>query len=164
MTRQPPAGTRPRVEPPWLDATETRAWRGYLRMHNLLRAELARELGREAGLSGADYDVLVSLSESAQRRLRMRELGAQLVWEKSRLSHHITRMERRGLVAREDCPSDARGAFVTLTPAGLRAIEEAAPAHVRGVRRHFFDQLSRRQVAALADITDSVLAQLDQAD
>jgi DNA-binding MarR family transcriptional regulator len=152
------------TEPQWLDETEARAWRGYLRMHNRLWAALGRELVCDSGLSVTDYDVLVVLSETDGHRLRMRELGAQLLWEKSRLSHHVTRMERRGLVAREDCPTDARGAYVVLTPAGQRAIEEAAPAHVANVRRHLFDHLSREQVEALAGITDAVLGHLAGAD
>ena len=144
----------------WLSEAEARAWRGYLRMNTLLLAELARDLQRDAGLSAADYDVLVILSESASHRLRLRDLGAQLSWEKSRLSHHITRMERRGLVGREECPTDARGAFVVLTSKGLQAIEEAAPSHVANVRRHFFDHLSDEQVHTLAGITETVLGEL----
>ena len=148
----------------WLDDTEARAWRGYLRLNALLMAELNRELQRDSGLSGPDYDVLVILSEATPQRLRMRELGAQLLWEKSRLSHHITRMERRGLVRREDCDSDARGAFVVITPQGLQTIRDAAPAHVANVRRHVFDHLSRDQVEALAEITGTLLANLAEAE
>ena len=141
----------------WLDETEARAWRGYLRMNTVVLAELARDLQRDSGLSGPDYDVLVILSEEPSSRLRLRELGEQLLWEKSRLSHHLTRMEKRGLVRREECASDARGAFVAITPQGRKAIEDAAPPHVANVRRHFFDQLSPEQVAALAAIAESVL-------
>lgn len=144
----------------WLDDGEARAWRGYLRMNTLLQAELARDLQRESGLSGADYDVLVILSETQDERLRLRDLGARLLWEKSRLSHHITRMEKRGLVRREECEVDGRGAFVVLTPAGRRTIEEAAPPHVANVRRHFFDQLTPEQVQMLADISEAVLTEL----
>lgn len=147
------------ADPEWLDETEAHAWRGYLRMNAVLMAQLHRDLLRDSGLSGPDYDVLVILSETPGR-LRMRELGEQLLWEKSRTSHHITRMERRGLVRREDCDSDARGAFVMITPQGRRAITEAAPAHVENVRRHFFDRLSRTQVETLAAITDAVVPAL----
>lgn len=144
----------------WLDETEAHAWRGYLRMNAALMAQLQRDLLHDSGLSGPDYDVLVILSEATPDRLRMRELGEQLLWEKSRVSHHITRMERRGLVRREECDSDARGAFVTITPEGLRAISEAAPAHVANVRRHFFDHLTRAQIEALGAIADAVLPAL----
>lgn len=144
----------------WLTDIEAQAWRGYLRMNTLLLAELARDLQRDSGLSAADYDVLVILSETDAHRLRLRDLGTQLLWEKSRLSHHITRMERRGLVRREECPADARGAFVAITPQGRQAIEQAAPPHVANVRRHFFDHLSAEQVQTLAGITQTVLAQL----
>ncbi len=152
--------------PNWLDETEARAWRGYLRMRTLLDAELARELARDSGLSTADYEVLVHLSEldpdgdEHGRRLRMSELCARMLWSKSRLSHQVTRMEQRGLVVRENCPSDARGSFVRLTEAGLDAIVAAAPGHVETVRRHLFDLLSREQVQTLGDITNAVVDHL----
>ena len=147
--------------PQWLDETEAEAWRGYLRLNAVLMATLHRELQRDSGLSVSDYDVLVILSEAPPpRRMRMHELGAQLLWEKSRLSHHITRMERRGLVRREDCEADARGAFVSITPKGLQTIEDAAPAHVANVRRHVFNHLSRMDVETLAKMTKTLLHQL----
>ena len=147
---------------PWLDDTESRAWRGYLRMQTLLTAELARQLVADAGLSLADYEVLVILSETPERRLRMFELGAQLLWEKSRLSHHITRMQGRGLVRREDCASDARGAFVVITDQGLAAITEAAPAHVANVRRVLFDHLSDDEVRLLGNVTHRIADHLTE--
>lgn len=147
-------------EPRWLDETESRAWRAYMRMRTLLNAQVVRDLARESGLSGADYDVLSNLSETEGHRWRLHELAARMAWSKSRLSHHITRMEQRGLVTREECPSDGRGAFVTLTDAGLRAIEAAAPGHVASVRRHFIDPLSRGQLDALAEISQTVVRHL----
>ena len=148
------------IEPPWLDDAEARAWRGYMRMRTLLHAQIVRDLAREAGLSGPDYDVLSNVSEAEGRRSRLGDLAARMAWSKSRLSHHITRMEQRGLVTREDCTSDGRGAFVVLTDAGLRAIQAAAPGHVASVRRHFIDLLSREQLDALAEITRTVVRRL----
>jgi DNA-binding MarR family transcriptional regulator len=144
----------------WLDETEARAWRGYLRMRTMLDAELARDLNRDSGLSTADYEVLVHLSEVAGHRLRMNELGARMLWSKSRLSHQVGRMEQRGLVVRENCLSDARGSFVGLTEAGLGAIVAAAPGHVETVRQHLFDLLTREQIETLGDITDVVVDHL----
>lgn len=143
--------------PRWLDDDEARAWRGFLQMHQILRARLERELSRETGLSLADYEVLVNLSEADGRSLRMWALADALQWSRSRLSHQVARMQDRGLLSREDCPTDARGAFATLTPAGLAAIESAAPGHLAGVRRHLFDRLSAEQIRAMADIAESVL-------
>jgi DNA-binding MarR family transcriptional regulator len=148
-------------EPRWLDEAEDRAWRGYMRMRTLLNARIVRDLGREAGLSEPDYDVLSTLSEIEGRRWRLQELAAHMAWSKSRLSHHITRMEQRGLVTREECTADGRGAFVVLTGAGLRAIEAAAPGHVASVRRHFIDHLSREQLDALAEIAETVVGHLN---
>jgi DNA-binding MarR family transcriptional regulator len=149
-------------EPRWLDEAEDRAWRGYLRMRTLVHAQILRDLAGEAGLSGPDYDVLSHVSESPGRRSRLGELAERMAWSRSRLSHHLTRMERRGLVTREDCASDGRGAFVVLTDAGLRVIQTAAPGHVASVRRHFIDLLSRDQLDALTRITDSVVGHLAQ--
>ena len=108
-------------EPRWLDEQENRAWRGYRRMRRLLDLELARELMQDAGLSEPDYDVLSDLSETPEQRLRLSELADRMLWSRSRLSHHISRMQQRGLVSREECATDGRGSVVVLTPAGRRA-------------------------------------------
>jgi DNA-binding MarR family transcriptional regulator len=146
--------------PRWLDETESRAWRGHLRMSWLLNAAIERDLLRQAGLSHADYYVLASLSEVEGGRLRMSELADGILWSKSRLSHQVARMEARDLVRREGCAGDARGTFCVLTPAGRRAIEEAAPDHVESVRRHLLDVLTPEQVEALAGITTTVVERL----
>src|SRR3954462_12095624 len=119
MTCQPPGcGTIAIVEDPrWLDEREALAGRRVITRQAQLRARLARQLQREAGLSEADYEVLVQLSEAPGGRQRVFELGQSTQWEKSRLSHHLTRMVQRGLVARESCPTDSRGSFVVLTDA-----------------------------------------------
>jgi DNA-binding MarR family transcriptional regulator len=150
------------TETRWLDADEQRAWRRYLRMQAELTARLARQLQTDSNLSLADFEVLVNLTDVPEGRVRVTELAKSLQWEKSRLSHHFARMERRGLVVRQDCPSDARGAFVVLTPMGRAAIEAAAPGHVATVRRLMFDGLTREQVAALTEIADVVLDRLDR--
>jgi DNA-binding MarR family transcriptional regulator len=115
---------------------------------------------RDAGLSGADYRVMVPLSEAPGGVLRARELGAEIGWDRSRLSHHINRMERRGLVAREECSEDARGAMVRLTDAGRRAIRGAAPQHAETVHRYFFDLVSKEELETLAAVFDRLLENL----
>ncbi|MEV7329233.1 MarR family transcriptional regulator [Micromonospora sp. NPDC093244] len=146
----------------WLDEREDRAWRGYRRMRRLLDLELARELTQDAGLSEPDYDVLSDLSETPQGRLRLSELADRMLWSRSRLSHHLTRMQQRGLVTREECPDDARGAIVVLTPAGRDAIEAAAAGHVTAVRQHFLDLLTPAEVEALGAFTHRVVDHLAQ--
>jgi DNA-binding MarR family transcriptional regulator len=130
-------------------------------MTTRLEARLNHELQETAGLSLADYDVLVPLSEAPEGRLRAFELAAGLGWERSRLSHHVARMERRGLVTREDCVADRRGAFVVLADRGRTAIEEAAPAHVESVRHLVFEGLSSEEVTSLGAFTESVLRRLE---
>ncbi len=152
------------TDPGWLDPREARAWRGHVRLQAELSARLNRHLQRDSGLSDPDYGVLAVLSEAAGGRLRSFELRTMLGWEKSRLSHHVARMERRGLVTRRECPTDARGAFVVITDEGRDAIEEAAPRHVAAVRRYFIDLLSPEQLDALGDISEAVLARLAEDD
>src|SRR3954447_17076802 len=130
-------------------------------MQTRLQAELNRQLQADSGLSLADFDVLVALTDRPDVPLRVFELAEAVQWEKSRLSHHLARMERRGLVERQDCPDDARGAFVVLTAAGRQAIERAAPAHVATVRTLVFDGLDPNQVDTLADIAEGVLNRID---
>lgn len=149
------------ADTPWLDEREQRAWRAFLRMYAQVTSRLRRQMHRDTGLSYADYEVLVHLSEAPEGRLRSFQLGDALQWEKSRVSHQLSRMEARGLVAREGCPTDRRGAFVVITPTGRKAIEAAAPLHVIEVRRTFLDALRPDQVEALADIAGSVLDRLD---
>jgi DNA-binding MarR family transcriptional regulator len=148
------------AEVPWLDAREQRAWRAFLEVTRELSAELNRQLNRDAGLSGADYALLVPLSEASENRMRPRDLGRQVDWDRSRLSHQIRRMQERGLIVREECCTDGRGAFVVLTDRGRDAITSAAPDHVRSVRRFFFDVLQPGEIEALISICDRVLGRV----
>lgn len=144
----------------WLDDDQQRAWRAYLGMQSRLAAELNRQLQADSGLSLADYDVLVQLTDAPDGRLRPYELQRELDWEQSRLSHHLSRMQRRGLIRREECGDDGRGAYVRLTDAGRQAIDAAAPGHVDTVQRLIFDALTSEQVTALHRIATQVLDRL----
>src|SRR3954470_19598581 len=132
---------------PWLNAQEEHLWRGWTRLNTELNATLQRELQADAQLSGSDYEVLVHLTDSPEGRVRVSDLARLLKWERSRVSHHLTRMERRGLVERSECAEDGRGAFIGVTTAGRAAIEHAAPGHVAAVRRLVFDALETDEVA-----------------
>ncbi len=105
--------------------------------------------------------MLVQLTDVADGRLRVLELATALQWERSRLSHHVKRMETRGLVEREECADDGRGAYVVLTETGRAAITAAAPDHVRTVRLLVFDALDESDLRALDRITSRVLARID---
>jgi len=144
----------------WLGDHEQAAWRGLLQLTSRLNARLNRQLQDAHGLSLADYDVLVPLSESPDGRLRVFQISDALAWEQSRLSHHLARMQRRGLIERQGCPTDRRGAFVVLTEAGRAAITAAAPGHVAMVRQLLFDALTPEQVAMLSEVSGRVLGRL----
>ncbi|MFG2040981.1 MarR family winged helix-turn-helix transcriptional regulator [Dactylosporangium sp. NPDC048998] len=150
----------PAVGPRWLNDDEFRAWIGYRRMRALLDLQLARRLAADRGLSEPDYDVLTSLSDAEDRRIRLSEMADRMLWSKSRLSHHVTRMQQRGLVTREECQSDGRGAFIVLTEHGMATLRAAAPGHVAAVREHFIDLMTEEQVRVLGEITGTVLEHL----
>lgn len=152
------------AETKWLTEREQLAWRALQMMKLRLDACLTRDLAEQAELSLQDYSVLVELTDRAEGRMRLYELGEELSWEKSRLSHHITRMAARGLVAKERCNQDRRGAFVSITPHGRAAIEGAAPGHVASVRRYVVDALTSEQLDELAAIAASIRAACDADD
>jgi DNA-binding MarR family transcriptional regulator len=149
---------------PWLDDREQCAWRSFLNMQTDLRRRLNRQLLREAGLSEADYGVLVQLSEAPAGRLRVFELRGAAGWEKSRMTHQVTRMVERGLLERQACQEEPRGQFVALTEAGRTAIEKAAPLHVGHVRRWFIDHVSDDELAVLSEVSERVLKRLAEDD
>lgn len=145
----------------WLDPLEERAWRGFRRIMTLLPPSIERDLRTDSGLSAADYEVLSNLSEATDRSSRLMDLADRLLWSRSRLSHHVERMERRGLVVRRGCGDDGRGAVAELTDNGFAAIEAAAPGHVASVRTHFIDQLTREELVMLADVADRLVERLE---
>ena len=145
----------------WLTAQEERVWRRWLTLNARLSATLQKELHDDSGLSMPDFEVLVHLTDSPEGRIRVTDLARLLQWERSRVSHHVTRMERRHLVQRVECTEDGRGAFIVITRRGRAAIEQAAPGHVETVRRLVFDVLSPAEVDALAMIIEKALAELD---
>ena len=146
----------------WLSDDEQRAWRTYLRMSSLLPAALNRQLQQDCGLTLPEYEVLVQLSESPGQRLRPFQICEALNWEQSRLSHQLTRMERRGLVSRRECPVDGRGAVIELTAAGAELIGAAAPRHVAAVRGLIFDRLSDAQRTAFEYACSQIVATLTE--
>ncbi|HUR73786.1 MAG TPA: MarR family winged helix-turn-helix transcriptional regulator [Sporichthya sp.] len=145
----------------WLSEREQLAWRAMIAMWTRLNAQLAREMAAESDLSMADFSVLVALTDTCAGKTRAFSLADALQWEKSRLSHQLARMEKRGLIERTECSEDGRGQLVGVTAAGRGAIEAAAPAHVAAVRRLFLDALSEDQIDSLAEIARAALARID---
>ena len=142
----------------WLNEDERRTWRSVLRMYAQLMAGLAQGLKTDSDMSISDYEVLAILSEAPEHTLRARELRCELQWEKSRLAHHIRRMEQRGYVRRDVCTGDLRAPIICLTETGLNTIRVAAPAHVAHVQKLFFDALTPAQAHAMREAAEAVLA------
>jgi DNA-binding MarR family transcriptional regulator len=148
------------ARPRKLDEHQRLLWKAYRDLYQELSGALQEQLLRDADLSGSEYSVLVPLSHRPDGVLRARELGAELGWDRSRLSHLVRRMETRGLVAREECSEDGRGSMVRLTDAGRAAVEDAAPEHSQAIRRYFFDPLSSDELETLAAVFDRLLDNL----
>lgn len=150
----------PASPPRWLDPAEKHLWIGWVFATRLFWEEVERDLAQDADMPFGYYDILVMLSETPERRLRMSELADGTQSSRSRLSHAVNRLEALGWVRRESCPEDRRGQVAVLTDAGFAALAAAAPHHVESVRAHLFDVLSPEQRAQLDDITQTLLDHL----
>ncbi|MFM7211699.1 MAG: MarR family winged helix-turn-helix transcriptional regulator [Actinomycetota bacterium] len=133
----------------WLTDDQQASWRAWIAASLLLPERLNRDLQERTGLSLPDYEILVHLSEAPDRRLRMSDLAAATMSSRSRLSHQIDRLAAEGLVERERCLDDRRGAFAVLTTRGWETLVATAPTHVESVREHLVDVLSPEEFAEL---------------
>ena len=140
----------------WLTPQEQRAWRAYIGAAALVEDALDRQLQQEAGMPHLYYSILATLSEVPERRLRMTDLAEGLKITRSRLTYAVSRLEKDGLVRREDCRWDKRGSIATLTDEGMRVLEGAAPGHVETVRSLLFDRLTPEQVGQLEEIFTAI--------
>lgn len=149
--------------PRWLTPPEMRAWQALLDVSTGVLAALDGELQREHGLSLGEYEVLVHLSDTPGHSLRMTDLAERLKLSPSGITRRVDGLVREGLVERVQCPSDRRGSNAVLTEKGVLRLNEAAPTHVRGVRAHFVDQLTERQLANLASALSAVVVDREAA-
>ena len=145
---------------PWLTTDEQLAWRAYLEATTLLFDALDRQLQRDSGIPHGYYEILVRLSETDGRTMRMSELADATRSSRSRLSHAVARLEDRRWVERRECDTDRRGQLAVLTDLGFAALEEAAPGHVSAVREHMIDRLTPEQVVQLREIGTAIVAGL----
>lgn len=151
----PTSTTRQRVR--HLPTTEQlRVWRDYIETAEAIRSRLGSRLQRESGMSLGDYQVLLALSEADGQRLRPSELANRIEWDRSRLSHHLGRMEGRGLVRREECEVDSRGAEVVLTDDGARAFKSGSIPHLQAVHELFVAALTSEQLSHLGAVTTAL--------
>ncbi|MFE7861044.1 MarR family winged helix-turn-helix transcriptional regulator [Streptomyces sp. NPDC057403] len=152
------------VTPRWLDAEERRAWLAYVDFSTLLADHLNRQLRRDAGMTHADYSLLVHLSAAPDGALGMSELAQRLKITRSRLTHAVNRLREAGLVDRREDPADGRGQIAVLTDEGRTLLERAAPGHVEAVRQAVFDALTPEQVRQFAEIGEAISAALHRAE
>ncbi|BCW60595.1 DNA-binding MarR family transcriptional regulator [Paenarthrobacter nicotinovorans] len=149
------------TQPRWLNADERRAWLALLSINTLLPSALDTQLQSAGKLSLFDYNVLAMLSETEGRYLPMSELAARTSASLSRLSHVVTKLQKRGWVERQAHPGDARVTVAHLTEAGMATIVDLAPGHVESVRTLMLDSLTPDDVADLARIGEKIVARLD---
>lgn len=157
---QPGDSATESTDVPWLSDEQQRVWRAWLLGVARIDDYLDRDL-RSRGLDMGEYEILVCLSEAPARSMRMSELADLVHQSRSRLTHTITRMERDGYIARCCAPDDGRGVNASLTDDGFALLEDAAPSHVRAVRRIFVDAVDPRDFAAIGRAMEAVLAVAD---
>ena len=143
--------------PRWLDDEEQELWRLLLGAVRKINRGMDETLKAGGEVSASEFAVLVALSEAPEQHLRLHELCTQLEWDRSRASHQVTRMEKRGLLYKEPDAVDARGINVCVTHVGLEHLRRAAPEHVESVRRMVFDHLQPEDVPALRRFFNGVL-------
>jgi DNA-binding MarR family transcriptional regulator len=137
-----------------------RTWRAYAVGKELLDFRLNRDLQEAHQLALADYELLVRLSEAPGGQVRMSILAELVASSKSRISHQIGRMEKAGLVRRQECPSDGRGVIAVITSHGLQVLDGAAPTHTRGVRDNLIGLLSDEERIVLTEVFERVIGHL----
>jgi DNA-binding MarR family transcriptional regulator len=157
----PAQGEPEAAEPPWLTADQLAAWRAFMKLLHRLPAALECQLQRDSQLSLMEYFVLALLSDQPGRCMRMSELAVTAVLELSRLSHMVSRLEKRGFLCREPEPGNGRYTHAILTDAGYAYLEGAAPGHVARVRELFIDALGPEELRALRRYSDAVTARID---
>jgi DNA-binding MarR family transcriptional regulator len=144
------------AEKAWLTAGQQQTWLNYMRVYLRMEYEMNRQLQADSGLSLADYTVMNALSDAPQRRLRLSTLATTIGWERSRLSHHLQRMDRRGIVERVQSDTDGRATDAMLTEQGWKALRGAAPKHVALVRQLFFSGLAADRTGELGELLGEV--------
>jgi DNA-binding MarR family transcriptional regulator len=147
----------------WLTAEEQLAWRTFLDACQVAFSAIDGQLLRDSDIPHAYYEILVRLSETPARALRMTQLAEASTSSKSRLSHAVARLEERGWVKRTNCATDRRGQIAHLTDEGFAALAAAAPGHVEQVRRSLIDRLTPEQVEQLREISAAIIAGADPA-
>ena len=146
-------GTQKRTQ---ISGEELRVWRGFIETTSVLNSRLASRMQSESALSTGDYGVLLALREAPRRSLRSSELAATIGWERSRLSHQLGRMEKRGLLRRDPCADDTRGSVVSLTEEGAAAFRRGSVPHLKAIQELFLDALSPEQLTQVASITEAL--------
>ena len=151
MTRQ---RTVPTPEDPRLEA-----WRAFLFAHAQVRRQLERELQTEQGMSLGEYEVLLFLAYSDERRRRMSELADLMVLSRSGATRLVDRLEMAGLVERVSCDTDRRGQWAQITDAGYERLRRASPTHLRGIAEHFLDRIPADELEALHGTMSRVMTE-----
>lgn len=148
-------------DPRWLSAPELSTWMSLTYMLSMLPASLGEQLQTDSDLSFTEYYVLAGLSDAPEQRMRMSQLALFANAELSRLSHMVSRMEKRGFVRRQSDPDDGRFTQAILTEVGFAHLRVAAPGHVARVRELVFDALTPADVSALHAITEKINQRLN---
>ncbi len=145
------------AESPALTDAERETWQSFYTMRRRLDRALDLQLQRDSGLSASEYEILLAIYDAPRRSLRITAIAEAIGWEKSRVSHLVTRMEKRELLDRTECDVDARGSWIGLTVSGRRAVLGAIRGHSAAIRRYFLDVLEPMDAASLESLSARVV-------
>lgn len=135
-----------------LTQSEMNAWRGFRRMGEVIASRIGREITQKTGLSSADFTILMQLSMNGGNHQRQCDIQTFLEWDKTRLSHQLSRMETRGLIEKKS--EDRNSSFISMTDKGRLQLSMAQPVHQNGIYEHFAKWLSEEDLEAMIRITD----------
>jgi DNA-binding MarR family transcriptional regulator len=140
-----------------LSPVELGAWRGLLRVHSKLIKALDAELQASHGIPLSSYEVLITLQAAPGKKLRMAELADRALLSRSGMTRLVDRLERDGMLERNNCSSDARGTYAVLTAKGEELLARARPAHLDDVRERFLRHFEEDELTTLARWWDRVI-------
>lgn len=141
----------------YLSDAEFRAWHGTLLFTNSTTRALDEALIAAHGISVKEFDVLITLSNATNGRLRMAELAERVVLSPSGVSHLVTRLERDGLVQRIVDEHDRRSFFAALTPTGHQRLHDSRPTHNEVIRDRLTRRLTPNQLRTLGALWETIL-------
>ena len=141
---------------------DSKAWRAFHKIGTSLLPHLGRQVSNHSGISGAEYVVLVALSELLVPSVNLNRLATGLGWEISRMSHQVSRMDEAGLVKKTKNLEDSRCFDVSITAKGRKIAEAAIPLQSKEINHCFSQVLTQAQMKSLIEISEAISSHMKE--